>query len=119
MVSFALPQDPTPTAIEELLDMLPAKAQAEIRWFPQALRAEFIEPLRAAKDKRTWRRSLDQFLVPALRVFVRLTAAAAPMVSDPVVATVFGSISKAQDVERHRRIAEKLEPVEELASDEL
>lgn len=119
MVAFALPHDPTPTAIEEILDKLPAKAQAQIRWFPQALRADFIEPLRAAKDKRTWRRALDAQLVPALRVLVRLMSEAGPMFSDPAVATILGSITEAQDLERHRRIAAKLEPIDETAADEL
>jgi hypothetical protein len=119
MVSFALPQDPTPTAIEELLDKLPAKAQAEIRWFPQTLRAEFIEPLRAAKDARTWRRTLDGLLVPALRVFLRLTTTAGPIFDDPAVAKVLGSITEEQDVERHRLIAQKLEPIDDVAADEL
>lgn len=119
MVAFALPHDPTPTAIEEILEKLPAKAQAQIRWFPQALRSEFIEPLRAAKDKRTWRRALDAQLLPALRVFVRLMSEAGPMFSDPAVATILGSITEEQDLERHRRIAAKLEPVDETAADEL
>ncbi len=41
-VAYPLPLDPTPTSLEALLRKLPAGVRAELAWFPQEFRNEFV-----------------------------------------------------------------------------
>lgn len=65
--------DPTPTSVEEIARSLPASVRASIEWFPNALRSAFIEPLSRAPAS-TFRETLDQVTVDAVRMFLKLIA---------------------------------------------
>lgn len=118
MVASALPLDPTPKSVEEILARLPAHDRAELAWFPLQLRATLVEPLRTA-DAGRWRAVLDEATPGAVRALFRFARSIAPLMRDPALAAALPAAGEAQDLERHERIAARLEVMDVKASDQL
>lgn len=85
-MALPLPLDPAPASVETLLPLLPARARAELEWFPTAFRAEVVEPLLERGSEELSFRTLEELALPAAHLFVRLASSfAAVFHEDPAL----------------------------------
>ncbi len=86
-MAYPLPLELTPTTFEELITRLPARARADLEWFPTELRARFVAPLSRASAEEL-PTLVDELSIPALHLFARLGQAVSTWFEDPSVASV-------------------------------
>jgi len=110
---------PTPASVEDIAEHLPANIRAAIMWFPQELRAAFIDPLRTAPPGR-FQEVFDHTAVAAIQLLLRLFLSL-DGITKHLSEGACQRILEEQDRERarHEHIARRLEQVDVDASDAL
>lgn len=110
-MSFALPVDPTPTAVEALLDRVPAEARAGLAWFPNDFRRLVVEPLRRA-DAQSLAAVMDDLSVDGFRCLCRLASRTAELIEDPEVDALLAQAPQGL----YTRVTGRLAPSDRLAA---
>ncbi|HWO23217.1 MAG TPA: nucleotidyltransferase domain-containing protein [Kofleriaceae bacterium] len=120
MVAELLPRfAPTPSSVAEIARQLPAGEQAQLQWFPDALRAGFIEPLANARHGELHAR-VDERMVDAVRIVLQLAESIGVLRERIELDPLTRGLEREEPRRAcHDLIRQHVEPIAPAASDDL